>query len=70
MGPGLPLVALMVVLAVILVPARDFLLFRLLLLLGNFVDTRGFRFLLLRIEVLAMLCHIILRIKGVRGVLQ
>jgi hypothetical protein len=60
MGAGLSPVALMVVLAVILVPPGHFLLFCLLLLLGDLVHTRRFRLLLLLIEVLALLCHAIL----------
>jgi energy-coupling factor transporter transmembrane protein EcfT len=60
MGSGLSPIALMVVLAVIFVPAGHFLLFCLLLLLGGLVHARRFRFLLLLIEVLVLLCHVIL----------
>jgi hypothetical protein len=58
-GSGLSPVALMVVLAVVFVPAGHFLFLCLLLLLGILVHTRRFRLLLLRIEVLcfALPCH-------------
>jgi hypothetical protein len=58
MGSGLSPVALMVVLAVVFVPAGHFLFLCLLLLLGILVHRRRFRLLLLRIEVLVLLCHI------------
>ena len=60
MGSRLSPIALMIVLAVIFVPAGHFLLLCLLLLLGVLVDPRRFRMLLLLIEVLVLLCHVIL----------
>ena len=63
MGSGLSPIALMIVLAVIFVPAGNFLLLRPLLLLGVLVHTRRFRLLLLLIEVLVLLCHVILLTK-------
>ena len=59
-GSGLSPVALMVVLAVVFVPAGHFLFLCLLLLLGILVHTRRFRLLLLRIEVFVLLCHLVL----------
>jgi len=58
MGSGLSPVALMVVLAVVLVPAGHFLFLRLLLLLGILVHRWRFRLLLLLIEVLVLLWHV------------
>ena len=63
MGSRLSPIALMVVLAVIFVPAGHFLLLCLLLLLGVLVDPRRLRMLLLLIEVLVLLCHAILLTK-------
>ena len=63
MGSGLSPVALMVVLAVVFVPAGHFLFLCLLLLLGILVHRRRFRMLLLLIEVLVLLWHVILLTK-------
>lgn len=60
MRSGLSPVALMVVLAVVFVPAGHFLLLCLLPLLGILVHMRRFRLLLLLVEVLVLLCHVIL----------
>ena len=56
----------MVVLAVIFMPAGDLLLFRPLLLAGDLIYPGWFRLLQLRIEVLALLCHVILLVIMVR----
>ena len=50
----------MVVLTIIFVPACHLLLFRLLLLHGDFIHLRRNRLLRLRIDCLVMLCHVIL----------
>ncbi len=63
MGSRLSSITLMVVLAVIFVPAGHFLLLCLLLLLGDLVNPRRFRMLLLLIDVLVLLCHAILLLK-------
>lgn len=63
MGSRLSPIALMIVLAVIFVPAGHFLVLCLLLLLGNLVNPRRFRLLLLVTKVLALLCHTFLLTK-------
>lgn len=70
MGSRLSPIALMIVLAVIFVPAGHFLVLCLLLLLGNLVNPRRFRLLLLLIEVLALLCHTFLLTKVIRDSAQ
>ena len=70
MGSRLSPIALMIVLAVIFVPAGHFLVLSLLLLLGNLVNPRRFRLLLLLIEVLALLCHTFLLTKVIRDSAQ
>ena len=50
----------MVILAVILVSAQHFLLFRFLLLFGELVYPRWLGVLLLRIEILLVLCRVLL----------
>jgi len=57
MGSRLTQVALVIVLAVVLVPARDFLLLGVALLLGDLVHCRRLGCLILGIEFLFVLCH-------------
>ena len=71
MGSGLPPVALVIVLAVIFVPAGHFLLLGFLLLPGILVNPRGFRRLLLRlIEILVLLSHVVLLKKAMCDVAE